>query len=90
MKWLFKFFMGLCGFKYEHGRMTVVISGTKSIKITTNYTPREVWINLGSPCGAQVCGAELDCIDVRIVPDGFILIVTLASEYREIQWIALK
>ncbi len=79
--------MGMC---YDSGTMTLVISGKKSIKIDLDFTPREVWVSLKEPSGVSVCHGNDDAFDTRIVPNGFVLTVTLGSEYREVEWIATK
>jgi hypothetical protein len=76
------------GFRYCSGTMTLFLSGTKTIAIDTGFTPDEVWINLKDPKGCQTCGSDMDCFDWRRMPNGFVLIVRLASEEREVEWIA--
>jgi hypothetical protein len=76
------------GIRYATGRMTIVVSGIKTIKVITGFTPKEVWLNLNEPHGIPVCHAEMDSFDCRIIPDGFVLVVKLSSEYRSIEWIA--
>lgn len=95
MKWLKKllwrglsFFLRLFGFRYAAGTMTLVVSGQKSIRIETGFMPNEVWITLKEPKGAACCGADMDCFDWRTMPDGFVLLVKLASNSREIEWVA--
>jgi hypothetical protein len=80
----------LLGMHYECGTMTLVVDGKKSIRVDLGFTPTEVWINPKNARGIPVCHGGDDAFDRRIVPDGFILIVSLTSEYREVEWIAIK
>jgi hypothetical protein len=83
-----RFILGVFGFRHASGVISVVHSGNRTIKVLTGFTPKKVWLNLKAPCGIPVCYADRDSFDYIIIPDGFVLFVNLANEYREIEWIA--
>lgn len=85
--WFFNF---LFGWKVRTGSLSLLMSGTESIKIDLPFTPREVWISLKEPSNITVCMGQYDSFECRIVPHGFVLIVTLNSDCREIEWMAIR
>lgn len=85
-----KFFLWIFGIQFETGTLTLLIDGQKSVKICTGFTPKDVWITVGEPVGAPVCHGDIDCFDVRIIPDGFVIFIRMSSTYRELQWVALR
>lgn len=92
IKYLFRFIkiiFGFIGKKIETGNL-IVSSGDRTIKIDVGFTPKNVWINSNNIHCIPVCQGNLDTFDVKIVPGGFILISLISSEYRKINWIAIK
>lgn len=82
--------LGWFGVKYAVGSMTLVVDGTKTVKVETGFTPKEVWLNPLERGGVPVCQAEPDWFSREIVPGGFVLLVKLSSEFRTVEWIAKK
>jgi hypothetical protein len=82
--------LALFGVRFASGSITLVIDGQKTVNIDLPFTPREVWLDLKDPVGVPVCQGQLDSFDKRIVPNGFVLLVNLSSEYREVEWLAVK
>lgn len=92
-KFMFKviaFLMSLFGHKCASGSIFLVPSGDREIVIKPGFSPKEVWIRPMDNNHMTVCMAEFDCFDTKVIPHGFVLIANLKSEYREIQWIAIK
>ena len=87
---LVRFVLWFFGIRFETGTLTLLINGQSSITITTGFQPKDVWISAGDPVGIPVCQGDIDCFDVRIMPDGFILLVNMSSTYRELHWVALR
>lgn len=79
---------GLFGIKITTGYLTVVADGPKYIEVKTPFTPEQIWINLETPNGIPVCGANLDTFSYAIIPNGFVLYVKLSCDHRTINWIA--
>jgi hypothetical protein len=87
---LFSLLFGLFGKKAVMGTLFLVLSGRKEIEVRTGFTPREVWLRPLEPTGAPVCLGGTDSFDIKTIPGGFILVAQLATELREVQWIALR
>ena len=87
---IFKRVLSIFGHKLECGEMLLVITGEKEIAIDLGFTPKNVWLNLRSTAVVPVCQGAVDSFDYRIVPNGFVIVAHLTSEYREIEWIAIK
>lgn len=87
---IFKGILKLFGHKLECGEMLLVITGEKEIEVNIGFTPRHVWLNLRPSCCIPVCQGAVDSFDYRIVPNGFVIIAQLQSEFREVEWIAIK
>ena len=87
---LFSFLFSLFGRQAAAGSIYLVLNGRKEIEIQPGFTPKEVWIRPMEPKGTPVCLGDTDAFDVQIVPQGFILVVDLSSEMREVQWIAVR
>jgi hypothetical protein len=86
---VFRKILSLLGHYHLAGTLTLVISGTRTIKVCTGFCPKEVWVNFKDPKGVPVCHADQDFFDVRLVPDGFVVVVRLTSEFRELDWVAV-
>jgi hypothetical protein len=87
---LFSFLFALFGRRVAAGNLYLVIDGKKQIEVKPGFDPKEVWIRPMQPCGVPVCMGGVDSFDVRIVPNGFVIIAEMSSEYRELQWIAIR
>ena len=85
---LYRVLLGLFGVKFAVGQLTLVSSDFKEIKVTTGFTPKDVWINPLHRCGIPVCQSDVDWFSREIVQDGFILYVKVNSDYRTIEWVA--
>jgi hypothetical protein len=87
---LFSLLFGLFGRRAVAGSIYLVLNGKKEIEVRTGFTPKEVWIRPMEPKGTPVCLGDCDAFDVKVIPHGFILVADLATEMREVQWIALR
>lgn len=82
----------LCAFAFRPKKFGYlwVGSGKQEIKIHTDLTPGEVFINLGQPRHSYGCGNGQDRFDTKIVDGGFIIVCDVTSTRRRIKWLALK
>ena len=87
---IFRWLLKCIGYEFETGTLTLLIDGNKSVTIDTGFTPKDVWISTGEPVGATVCQGDIDCFDVRIIPNGFVIFIRMSSTFRELQWVALR
>jgi hypothetical protein len=87
---ILSFVLSILGHKTASGSIFLSPAGSQTVKIHTEFKPKEVWICPNEQHGVPVCQGSCDCFDVKIVPHGFVLLANLASEYREVQWIAFK
>ena len=87
---IISFLLSLIGHKVTSGCLFLIPSGPRTIKIEPGFTPKEVWIRPMQHHGVPVCQGDVDSFDTKIVPHGFILVANLTSEFREVQWIAIK
>jgi len=85
---ILRFIFSIFGVNYASGSMTLVVDGTKSIRVETNFTPTEVWLNPLDRVGVPVCHADADWFAREIVPGGFVLLVKMNSNFRTVEWIA--
>lgn len=83
-------FLKIFGHSVDSGEMLLAVSGCKEIEVKLDFTPRHIWLNLRAPHCIPVCQGNTDCFDVRIVPNGFVITVKLNSEFREVEWVAIK
>ena len=91
MKWLFSkiilFFVRLFTWsKSRSGKLTVVMNGKRKITVLTDFTPKTVWLSLSKSPNDEL----IDSFDIKIVPEGFILLVHLQNEHRELEWMAVS
>lgn len=89
---LINFFKNLVNLVQHQKSGTIIVArGCPSkIVILTGFHPKKVWIEMSEVCGVPVCHAEIDSFDYRILPNGFLIHVTLHSKERKITWIAKK
>jgi hypothetical protein len=87
---ILKKILKLFGYSLECGEILLVITGEKEIEVDLDFTPTSVWLNLCPTVTMPVCQGAVDSFDVRIVPNGFVIVAQLTSEFREIEWFAVK
>ena len=87
---ILSYVLGFLNIRYDFGSVTLVTSGSKSILIKTPFTPDSVWIFPTLPHSTPVCQGQPDGFDVRIVPNGFVLITNINTESRKVNWVAIS
>lgn len=87
---LLKKVLGWFGVRMECGELLLVVTGPKEVEVKLDFTPKQVWLNMSPSCCIPVCQGDVDAFDVRLIPHGFVISVRLTSEFREVEWIAVK
>lgn len=73
----------MLGYRYETGQLLLIVSEPRTIHVKLNFTPKQVWFSL------QSVGQTKDSFDFYIVNCGFVIRAEMATESREIDWIAV-
>jgi hypothetical protein len=85
---LFKILSKLAPCFFAAGKIVVRRSGEYYIPLAFN--PTHVLAEFDDCGGVGVCHASIEGFDLKKVPNGFVLIVTLESDRRVVKWIASK
>ena len=85
-----RWFSFVFGRPYKSGEITVCPGCPEEILIKTGWTPKKVFLAFSDHLLPTVCGGDVDCFDVTIVPHGFIIVARVKSQTRVIEWIASK
>ena len=73
---------------YQTGSVMVRESG--EIFVPLPFTPDHVLTEASENHHPHICHAEPDGFDIKIVPDGFVIIATLHSKHRKLWWLAIR
>ena len=80
-KWLYCY--------YDMGKLNLRASG--EYRVPLHFTPSEVFVAFDDDdYKPGVCAADPDGFDVRIIPKGFVVTVTLNSDKRKLRWVAIR
>ena len=75
-------------FSVDSGHLTLS-AGDHVLEVETKIgKPVEVWLSM-DPHGVQVCQGSHDSMSITMLPNGFILNVTVASDILKIHWYAV-
>jgi hypothetical protein len=77
--------------KTETGIIDIVSGHSEQITVRLHFTPSKVELAFtAEDTSTPVCVGNHDWFDVKIIPNGFILLAQLTSNSRQIEWKATK
>lgn len=77
----------IVGVRTIRGKLSLAGAGEQSVKLITGFHPKSVWVRFGEPKSLSVCVAQRDAFDVRVVPDGVVVLYKINCVCRDIHYV---